>query len=195
MIYESHFWKDDLLKKARSLAARKTQSRWPETSFGRVEQTVMNGFYAIRKLIESHKIADALTHRQVPVETFSWLGKPVTSQNWHQYWGLYDLSTRKAETRELIFLAHLVIHSYVFLLEFDEANRCVGILVTSDHQRHRCLYSLRIDRLVELFEAIGNDYPNSYQLRFNPVRNDFDFTIRTRDESCETKSYVNSASR
>jgi hypothetical protein len=179
MIYESHFWKDDLLKQARNLSARKVQSRWPEASFGRVEQTVMNGFYAIRKLIEAHKIADALTHRRIPVETFPWLFKPVTYRNWHHYWELYDLSVRKPETRELIFLAHLVIHSYVFLIEFDEANRFVGILVTSDRHRHKCLYSLRIDSLVEIFEAVGTDYPNEYKATFNPARSDFDVSVST----------------
>lgn len=73
MIWESSFWKDDLVKVAGKLVKRTIQKRWPERSLASLEKDVFVSFYAIRKLIESKKISDGLLSLKIPV-----IGYPST---------------------------------------------------------------------------------------------------------------------
>ena len=68
MIWESAYWKDDLLRAACILKEKRHQKLWRESSMARVEKTVMTGFHIIRKLIEARKLSDALMHQTIPVK-------------------------------------------------------------------------------------------------------------------------------
>jgi hypothetical protein len=56
MIYESHYWKDELQAIAKKLRRRRAQRRWSESSFANLEKEVMVGFYSVRKLYEASKL-------------------------------------------------------------------------------------------------------------------------------------------
>ena len=176
MIWESHYWKNDLLKQAESLRKRKQQRRWSEVSFARVEQTVMLGFYSIRKLIEAAKLSNTTVDQQLQLATYPWRGnKPVHKMNWHKIDELYDLSSSSQEDRDLLFICHQIVHSFVFILSFDdEDGGLAGLLFTSDRHRHQQLYGLGIDRVIGLFEQVGKDYPNQMSGRFNPDTQDWE---------------------
>ncbi len=180
MIYESHYWKDDLLKQAQVLTRRRHQRRWPESSFAHVEQSVMLGFYSIRKLLEAGKLSDDVANQSVRIAAHSWKGKAVTRLNRSQYWELYDLEHARTVTRDLTFLCNQMVHSYIFLTSFDESNRFNGILVTSDRERHELLYFLRVQQIVELFEQVGKDYPNTITFAFNQYIKDYKVNSKTK---------------
>src|SRR5688500_12765511 len=144
MIHESSYWKNDLLRKAKSLGRRLTQRRWPDATFAQVEQTVMLGFYSIRKLIEATKLADSISTQQVPLIAYPAKGKNVTRMNWFEYWELYDLEAPEAVSRDLMFLCHQFVHSYVFMLSFSESRDFEAVLVSSERERHRYLYELPV---------------------------------------------------
>ena len=134
MIWESHFWKDVLLKHAATLRKRTTQHRWPEVSQARLEQTLMLGFYSIRKLHEAAKMSSATMTDSVALTTYPWSGKNVTKLNWHKLDQLYDLASPRCETRDVLFVCHQFVHSFVFTAAFDENEGLQGIclLYTSD---------------------------------------------------------------
>lgn len=161
MIWESCYWKDDLLKTVEDLRKRKLQRRWSEVSRARVEQSVMIGFYSVRKLIEAKKISDAISSRSVALCSFQPTGKHVTLRNWHRIYELYDLDRRAVEHMKVFDLANQFIHSYVFTLVFGEKGGLESILFCSDRRRSKALYMVTIDCLVEIFTQIGEDYPNS----------------------------------
>ena len=56
MIYESHPWRADLKRFARTLAAARVKTADDETENARIERAVMYGFFALRKLEDSHKL-------------------------------------------------------------------------------------------------------------------------------------------
>ncbi len=177
MIWESYYWKNDLLKQAQSLRKRKQQHRWPEASFARVNQTVMLGFYSIRKLIEAAKLSNATIDQQLQLATYPWRGnKPVHKMNWDKIDELYDLTSSSHETHDLLFICHQIVHSFVFTFSFyDKDGGLAGLLFTSDRHRHQRLYGLGIDHVIDLFEQVGKDYPNEVKGRFNPDTQDWDF--------------------
>lgn len=176
MIYESCYWKNDLLKQADDLRARRKQRKWPEVSFARLEQTIMLGFYSIRKLIEASKLSESTVGQQLHVTTFPWSGKTVTRMNWDKIDKLYELDSPSSETRQVLFFCHQIVHSFVFMPAFDERGQLDGILFTSDRHRHQCLYLVTLDTVIQLFDCVGNDYPNDVRLKYNEDLKDYEVT-------------------
>lgn len=175
MIYESRFWKDDLIKQANTLRAKTKQRRWTEVSSARLEQTIMLGFYSIRKLVESQKLSNAVINQKITTNAYAWKGKPVTRLNWIKIDELYDLENPVIITKDLLFFCHQFVHSYVFWEYFEQDTRFIeGVFVSSDRERNRYLYSLSISRIITLFEQIGNDYPESFSLVYNPQKMDYE---------------------
>jgi hypothetical protein len=175
MIYESRFWKDDLIKQANFLRAKTKQRRWTEASSARLEQAIMLGFYSIRKLVESQKLSNAVINQKITASVYVWKGKPVTRINWVKIDELYDLEKPKTVSKDLLFFCHQFVHSYVFWEYFEEDTRFVeGVFVSSDRERHRNLYSLSISQIIALFEQIGNDYPENFALVYNPEKMDYE---------------------
>jgi hypothetical protein len=175
MIYESRFWKDDLIKQANSLRAKTKQRRWTETSSARLEQAIMLGFYSIRKLIESQKLSSAVINQKISANMYIWKGKSVTRINWIKIDKLYDLEKPKTIRKDLLFFCHQFVHSYVFCEYFEEITGFIeGVFVSSDRERNRNLYSLSISQIIALFEQIGNDYPDSFALVYNPEKKDYE---------------------
>ena len=145
MIYESQFWKDDLIKQANFLRAKTKQRRWRKASSARLEQSIMLGFYSIRKLAESQKLSNAVINQKITATVYVWKGKPVTRINWIKIDELYDLKNPKTVRKDLLFFCHQFVHSYVFWEYFEEDTRFVeGVFVSSDRERHHNLYSLSI---------------------------------------------------
>lgn len=176
MIDESCYWKNDLLKQADALRSRKAQRRWPEVSFARLEQTVMLGFYSIRKLIEASKLSNSTFEQELPLAIYPWSGKTVTRMNWHKLDQLYDFDSSSTDSRDVLFLCHQIVHSFVFMPVFNEDGKLDAFLFTSDRHRHQRLYSMTLDQIIELFDHVGNDYPNEMQMVFNPDTLDYDVT-------------------
>ena len=176
MIYESHFWKDELHAVAEKLRKRRTQRRWPESSFAKLEKEVMIGFYSIRKLHEASKLSNATVDQQIPVSVFSPTGKTVHKLNWTYIWEHYDLESPTQESRDALFLCHQFVHSYIFYPDFSEdENLLEGLFFASDRQRHKGLLRISIEEIAVLFDEAGSDYPSVSIRRFDPVKMDYEF--------------------
>lgn len=167
MIWESHLWKDDLLKQAIELRRRKTQTRWPESSFAKLEQLLMLGFYSVRKLHESNKLSTLTMKQTISLVEYPATGKTITMLNWHNLDELYDLDSTTTVDRDVLFVCHQFVHSFVFSPVFDDNDRLDGVMFASDRQRHTSLLQISIDQVVQLFEEVGNDYPSSATYKLN----------------------------
>lgn len=167
MIYESRFWKNDLLKQAKSLRFRMVQKRWTEASFTRLEQSMMLGFYSVRKLIESKKLSDAVVNQSLEAFAYEWMGEPVTLINKSKIEKLYNLDSGHKIQKKLIFFCHQFIHSYIFEVVFDENYLLNGIFISSDKERNKVLYLVELRRIIDIFEQVGSDYPTSLEYTIN----------------------------
>lgn len=136
MIYESKFWKDDLLKRAKFLRSKVEQKRWTEIASARLEQTVMLGFYSIRKLIEAKKLSESVVSQKVIASACTSKGQPVTRMNWLDIDKLYNLDAPQAVTKDLVFFCHQFVHSYIFGEYFNDEHKLHGVFVSSDRERY-----------------------------------------------------------
>jgi hypothetical protein len=173
VIYESYFWKRDLLRYAEVLRKKTTQRRWVEASGALVEKTVFIGFYAIRKLLEAKKVSTSLHSRNIRCRVCKPTGKPVTILNRHRLDELFDLSSWKPSHIPVTSLANQVIHSYVFAMAHSESHRWESILVTSDREKVRRLYEISATELIKTFEVFGNNYPSKGKWEFDESINDY----------------------
>jgi hypothetical protein len=158
------------------LHVRTRQTRWPEASSAKVEQTLMMGFYAIRKLIEAKKICDALVSRQIHVKEFAPTGKMATLLNWHHIDRFYKLESSKKTQIDLMAICHQFVHSYIFILSFDDNRRLDGVFLTSDKKRSSCLYYVEIKSIIDLFEKVGRDYPTEAHFIWDKKKQDYRVT-------------------
>lgn len=174
MIWESALWKDDLSWRAADVRRRMDQRRWSEASFVRLEQSLMLGFYSIRKLTEAGKLSDSVASQPVSLYCFAALpGKRVTHLNWHRLDDLYGLSDARKVTRRLDFVCNQFIHSFVLVLAQDEAGRFSGVYVASDRQRHKGLFLIGAPQLVGVFESVGRDCPSMVDMQWDDVLGDY----------------------
>ena len=173
MIFESSYWKADLLRRASLLRKNSTQKRWSERSFAKCEQTVMIGFYAIRKLIEAKKLTDEFTETPVQMQSYRPTGTRATRLNNHKPEELYDLANSEQRELSLLDLCNQVIHSYIFMPVLDECGALVAILVTSDRQRSKGLFHVEAHAIVTIFEQAANDEVGSIHAEFEDSIGDY----------------------
>jgi hypothetical protein len=181
MIYESHYWKDDLLKSAKALKRKINQKRWSQASSSKLEKILLYGFYAVRKLIEAKKLSQAVSETKMPTKTYGWKGKNVNILNWLKIDELYDFDREIEIIKPVLFYCHQFVHSYILIEAFDEDKFLVGIYFSSEKDRHKMLYYLEINQIIDLFVLIGEDYPSNFSLIYN--KNIFDYDIVDNDQA------------
>ena len=174
MIWESHYWKDDLLHYARFIRKKSRPCEWSDSDFAKLEKTVMLGFYTIRKLIEAEKVATRFKTFQLNIHIYPPSGKLVTRMNWHKIDILFDLSRPRKESRDLRFLADQAIHSYVFQEGIGEQGELNSVLLASDRQRSKGLLEIQSKDLISVFTEIGKNYPSSSFSTLNDESKDYE---------------------
>ena len=174
MIWESCYWKADLLRYAANLQKKMRQRRWSEPSQVVVEKTVFIGFYSIRKLFEAKKLSSSLHGHTISITAYPPTSKPATLRNWHKTDELFHLDRGKSASVTLPFLCDQVIHSYIFQLGFINDNTLDFMLLCSDRQRTKALQQISFRDVVAIFERVGNDNPCESSIKFNPRIKDYE---------------------
>jgi len=174
MILDSVPWKDDLSRRAESLARRARQTRWSQTSYLKIEQDLLLGFYAIRKLIECGKLSDEV--RAAPISSIEFNAvRRVHKLNWWEVDQNYELDKPVPRTLDLSFLANQFIHSYVLLSRHADDNSLEGVFVSSDRDRNKCVRFLRVDVLVAVMRDVATD--DIVELHYTRDQNKDDFVM------------------
>jgi hypothetical protein len=160
MTWESWYWRTDLTKFALSLRKRANQKRWPDAANARCEQTIMVGFFYVRKLIESRKLSRDFADQQFKVTSYAAKGRHIHFLNYHRDLDeLFDMNAPKQLSMRIEDLAHQMIHSYIFYLCTEAAGGLRSVLVASDRIRNSKLLEISAKHIVEIFEiaAKGED--------------------------------------
>lgn len=173
MIFESAYWKSDLLRRASLLRRYMVQRRWSEASFAKCEQTVMIGFYSVRKLSEAAKLTDALLRESVSTRRYPSKGLPATRLNRHKVDKLYNLNAPERHDLSLMDLCHQFVHSYIFTPVLDESRGLTAILIASDRQRSKALLGVDVKTVIGIFERVGNDEVGSMRATFDAELGDY----------------------
>lgn len=179
MIYESHYWKTELIKLSKKLTKRIPYKRfWTDAQNGAFEKEIIIGFYIVRKLIVSIRLPNRLVSTKITGCKFPNNGKTVHLMNTHKFYEYYDFDNGKTEKFDLRFLINQIIHSYIFSPDFDlnEENgemTLSAIHFCSDDQRNKWIYELKISTVIDLIYKIGNSHVTNSSMTFDKNKKDY----------------------
>ena len=173
MLWQSWYWRTDLEKFAASLRNRAKQRRWPDAAHARCEQTIMVGFFFVRKLIESRKLSRDFADLQIPVVSYPAKGEHIHLLNVRRDVDeLFNMDAPTEVSMKIEDLANQLIHSYVFYLLTEEAGPLRGILVASDRFRNRELLEISAREIVKIFDLAAKG-ENAISVSYEDKRQDY----------------------
>lgn len=150
-------WKDELVRIADRLEAKTKQKRWSERTGFLIERDFMLGAYVIRKLIESHEVADEIRQRQIPVKRFDSRRPPPDPQP-ADIADVYDLANGRRRTLSVPNLCHEIINSLVVEFFVGETTDLFdGVLVSSDRHQNEHLHLVLASDFIALCNDIGTE--------------------------------------
>lgn len=179
MIWESYYWKRDLLNTVSWLKRNRkkflsAEGDTDEELSVKLDKRILIGFYSIRKLLEAKKLSEQIYSYQIPIQYFKNI-KNVDHFNWYRIDELFDLDSSHEEKIKLVVLVNYFIHSYIFLPSFEDG-QLSGILISSDKVKNKKLYFISLEQIYSIFSTIGEDNPNTMQAWRNSS-NDFDIKL------------------
>jgi hypothetical protein len=158
MIWESCYWKEPLLEDRRYLLRFRCTDTTSEKTLAGLEKRIFLSFYSVRKLIEANRLSTKNINSNWPLLSYPNKSK-VDLLNWHRIDEKYNLEKVNKEKRNLLWLCNQVIHSFVFILNFDDYGKLSGFYVSSDRLRNKKLYQIERKQYLDILKLIGNDYP------------------------------------
>ncbi len=158
MISESSYWKNSLHKHAEMLNEKLDQRVWRDSSFSKVEQSVMMSCYIVRKLAESKNITDAKFKMPLKMRCFEATGETADFLNNHKIDSLYHLDGGKDVIKPLSYIANQLIHSFIFSPVFESARKIKGFAFNSDRSKGKELYFLELRTFVEALTKCADSY-------------------------------------
>jgi hypothetical protein len=178
MIYDSVYWKNELLKLSKKILKKQGVNRWwTDAQQGSFEKEIMIGFYIIRKLNDAKKLSREVISSKVLGFKFPSNGINVTRLNLHNYIEYYSFEQPIVNKFDIIFICNQIVHSYVFAPGFDFASNnkpeLVSILFNSDDTKGKWIFEIGIDKVVDLFTIIGSNYPKHTIAEYDDMRKDW----------------------
>ena len=157
MISDSVPWREHLWKAATALEKRASSVRWTDRTSFLVERDLMNGMFAIRRLIESAKTSSNLPKERVSCGMHPLTGRvPKIYDRW-SFWEHYDMESKQQTQLTVTELVTIFIHSFVLDFYPTSEDGQAMIWVVSDRDRHKRLYSVTLERAIDLFRRVGSE--------------------------------------
>jgi hypothetical protein len=157
VIDDSILWRDELVKIADRLEAKTKQQRWTDRTEYLTERDLVVSAYAMRRLVESHKLSGKLGQCQIPVRRFDRLGNSPDPPFPADISDLYDFENGRRSTLSVVDLCHEILHSVVFTFCCGETTDLFdGIYVSSDrHKKNKYVYLVLASDFIALCCDIG----------------------------------------
>jgi hypothetical protein len=171
---ESAYWKTELLVAADDIENKSSINRWTEKRAVLLEREIMLAMFCVRSLIERSKLSQSLVQKEIEVVAYPKKGdKPVTFLNRGAIDELYDLTATSTKQVTVSFLCNQIIHSYIIFPLRDGNRQFTHVMVCSDYEKNRFLYTVPIATIVKLIREVASDYPSRMHLEFDPKIKDY----------------------
>lgn len=173
MIWESYYWKSDLLKIVKRLKKRKNQKRWPDASFANTEKDIMISAFMVRKLFDSGKVNSQIDDLPVGVKIYKSNGKKIhrlRNLSPEQY---FDVENSEESKRKVRDICNQIIHSYVSVLIMNELGALQAYWFVSDYDKFKQLVEIQIDNYINILNQTSNYWPKSESYVFDKSKQDY----------------------
>jgi hypothetical protein len=167
MINDSVPWREELWRVADRLEKKSRQERWTDRSTFLVERDMMVSAYAIRRLMEAHKLTDALTRTRIPVMRHKRTGE-VAPDVWstYRFWDFYDLDSGTQDHISIRHWCNQLIHSFVWRLSCTEDTELFdGAYVASENEKEKHVYFIPVVTVIDLCRRVASEETGSIEWR------------------------------
>lgn len=182
MITESYYWKKPLLAGAKAIRKYMDAEDISDAQFARIEREIFIGFYSIRKLLEATgKVSAETRDMKVSLKQYEKRAdQPIVDwYNRSEFWELYNLDKPALESRDLLYVAHRMVHSFIFILSGDDDEN--GAFFTSDRDKETRLNFVSTDEIVRVFETVGKDYPTGFHAWRDKVTGEMKWSVPAKE--------------
>lgn len=183
MIYDSYAWKRDLLRRKQLIIRYNTKEQFEkdeESTFNVLEKAVFYSGFIIRKLIDcKSKLSDEADEYKLTVKKY----KPLKEINKLNRWpeeDNYDWEHANQISVNGKDVCNWLIHSYVFFFCFNERGIVIGFFVSSDFDRNKLLYYIRITDWIDYMKFIASDSIVSAESVYDQKKRDYIYKIKKR---------------
>ena len=165
-MYESRYYKDDLLKYAKDFEKRLSKQVWREDSLCKAEKHLFVGFYFVRKLLESLKISTKT--KKLSVRIFRGKISPdqeISNFNRHKVM-FYISEANWVESKVSVDqVCDKVVHSWVNYPISKDDGGLAGFIMTTDRYRNKEMWEIPTESIIEVFNTFGSDYPTESHMK------------------------------
>lgn len=185
MIYESHPWKRDLLRRKQLIQKynhAELLNEDAERAYTVIEKAIFYSAFIIRKLIDCKgKVSD-----EVDQYTFCLKGvRPIKEIDLMHRWP--DVDTHNWEHEETYTKAgtevcNWLIHSYIFFLSYNVDGTIDGFYVSSDYDRNKVLYRIELKDWLAYMDFVGKDYVTAICMHADENKKDYVYTLKARGQ-------------
>jgi len=120
MLWESVFWKKDLLKVAAKLEKRMQSNRWTRRSAATIQQEIFWAVFAIRRLSEADTLPADLLNTGVELLSYREISDDDKMYDYDKFHLHYELKNPKRYVQRYDLVMQSIIHSYYFTLVYKE---------------------------------------------------------------------------
>ena len=173
---ESSYWKEELVRIAKSIRRVKTPIRWSERVHCTVERDLMIGFFIVRRMIELHKVSSKTRDFSMTVFSCPVRVKHVHRMNVHDHWETYDLQTEKRTSKTPLYLSNQFIHASTSFVQRDETRNWSDVYIVSDRDRNQCIWRIPVEQIRDLFLVASEDHVHSASWVYNEKKGDYDIS-------------------
>ena len=172
-MFESKYWKEDLLAHAKRLKPVKKPQRWTERRVNNFEKEIIISFFCIRKLFETNKVSSKTKKYKAEVFCYDPTGKRITKLNQWYIDEIYDLQKERRVRKNIVFLANQLIHSCTIFAYRELDRNWGGVYACSDFERDKTIYRIPILEIIKIFELVGTDYPSKFNMTWSEEKGDY----------------------
>lgn len=183
MSYESHPWKQDLLRRKR-LIHKYNRAEFlvedDDRAYTVIEKAIFYSAFIIRKLIDCKgKVSD-----EVDQYIFHLKGvRPIKEIDLMHRWpdeDTHNWEHEEAYTKSGAEICNWLIHSYIFFLSYDENGTIDGFYVSSDYDRNKMLYRIELKDWLAYMDFVGKDYVVAMCMHADEGKKDYVYTRKER---------------
>lgn len=145
-----------------------------------IEKAILYSAFIIRKLIDCKvKVSD-----EIDQYIFHLKGvRPVKQIDLMHRW--LDADTHNWEHEETYTklgteICNWLIHSYVFLLSYDENDTVDSFYVSSDYDRNKMLYRIELNDWLAYMDFVGKNYVAAICMHADENKKDYVCTLKAR---------------
>lgn len=193
MIWDSYYYKANLLKICSHIEKSLLQKRWTDSSYVRLENNIMIGCYLVRKLIESNKISDDVENLEIPIYSCPIKEDEVIDvMTDHLFNEKYNLSTWTMEHIKPKSFCDKIIHSLIFAAHLNLENKLNGLFFNSDYTKNK-LFIISTQNIIQIFKNVANDniVEISYHRKVRSGNLIGKYSLKKRNPECEILEFQN----